>query len=103
MAKVEITGANLAALHGRRMARVLLLIAGERERQERLKRLGEFRATCADAEMTHDERMVVLVEEVGEIARAVLERSGADLRDELIQVAAVAVAWVEALDAEAKP
>ncbi|MDT3440284.1 MULTISPECIES: hypothetical protein [unclassified Pseudofrankia] len=43
-------------------------------------------------------RLPVLVEEVGEVARAMLE--GADprhLRDELIQVAAVALTWVEAL------
>jgi len=43
-------------------------------------------------------RLPVLVEEVGEVASAMLE--GADpahLRDELIQVAAVALTWVEAL------
>jgi NTP pyrophosphatase (non-canonical NTP hydrolase) len=43
----------------------------------------------------------ILGEEVGEVHRALLkqdgERSG-DLRHELVQVAAVAVAWVEALD-----
>lgn len=40
----------------------------------------------------------VLSEEVGEACKAWLEREPADLREELIQVAAVAVAWVEELD-----
>jgi len=39
----------------------------------------------------------VLHEEAGEVARAVMERSDADLRDELIQVAAVCHAWLEVL------
>jgi NTP pyrophosphatase (non-canonical NTP hydrolase) len=72
--------------------------------------------------MTNDERLRVLVEEVGEVAKAIdtlaagpwdpnpdpdcmseLEQAlslVADLRVELVQVAAVAVAWVEGLDAE---
>lgn len=47
---------------------------------------------------------VILGEEVGEVGRAIFERARGsidgyrELRDELIQVAAVAVAWVEALD-----
>lgn len=40
----------------------------------------------------------VLTEEVGESCRAWLERDTLALRDELIQVAAVAVAWIEELD-----
>jgi len=40
----------------------------------------------------------ILNEEVGECARALLERDYDGLREELIQVAAVAVAWVESLD-----
>ncbi len=45
-------------------------------------------------------KLAVLVEEVGEVARAVLERSDlGHLREELIQVAAVAVAWAECVDA----
>jgi len=39
-----------------------------------------------------------IVEEVGEVARA-LEDDDSQLRVELVQVAAVAVAWLEALDA----
>lgn len=42
----------------------------------------------------------ILAEEVGEVSRAILERDRANLRDELVQVAAVAVCWLEAMDAE---
>ncbi|ONH27117.1 hypothetical protein [Pseudofrankia asymbiotica] len=43
-------------------------------------------------------RLPVLVEEVGEVARAMLEGAGTrHLREELIQVATVALTWVEAL------
>ena len=41
--------------------------------------------------------MMVLTEECGEVARAVLDLNDDQLRTELIQVAAVAVAWLEAL------
>jgi len=42
-------------------------------------------------------KVAVLTEEVGEVARAVLELDDAQLKTELIQVAAVAVAWLEAM------
>jgi hypothetical protein len=42
-------------------------------------------------------KAVVLGEECGEVQRAVLEKDSDNLRTELIQVAAVAVAWLEAL------
>jgi NTP pyrophosphatase (non-canonical NTP hydrolase) len=40
----------------------------------------------------------ILMEEVGEVATAILHNDPKNLREELIQVAAVAAAWVEALD-----
>ena len=40
---------------------------------------------------------LVLTEEVGEVARAVLEGKDGDLYKELIQVAAVASAWAEGM------
>jgi len=47
-------------------------------------------------------RLPVLVEEVGEVARALndlaLDSADGDLRSELVQVAAMAVAWIAALD-----
>ena len=42
-------------------------------------------------------RLAVLAEECGEVARSVLERDEVNLRTELVQVAAVAVAWLESL------
>lgn len=45
--------------------------------------------------------LAVLTEEVGEVARALLDcESPERLRAELVQVAAVAVAWAEAIDTE---
>lgn len=80
-------------------------VRAERERQDALKADGRFRFTCADLEMDDAERTAVLGEEFGEVCRAVLEKSrlandrhGKELRKELAQVAAVAVAWIEALD-----
>lgn len=78
-------------------------IDNERLRQEQLKAAGRFLYTCADDGMKDAERLAVLMEEVGEVARAVLELSrlandthGKNLRKELIQVAAVVHAWLSA-------
>lgn len=48
----------------------------------------------------HDEDrwIVILMEEVGEVARAIFEDDPANYREELLQVAAVAVAAIEAFD-----
>jgi hypothetical protein len=78
----------------------LRAVTAERLRQVQLKTEGRFEHTCADPEATDGYRLTVLVEEVGEVARAVLESDGRGLREELVQVAAVAVAWIEGLDAE---
>jgi NTP pyrophosphatase (non-canonical NTP hydrolase) len=110
---------------------VIADVVVERDRQEaigeRKRAEGIPWRSCADPAMEGGDaaRFLVLGEEVGEVARAVLEwgftaRALADpastayqvvetgdtddahLRDELIQVAAVAVAWVESIDARAK-
>ena len=106
---------------------VLQRVSDERDRQEDLKANGKFKYTCADAAMSNAERNLVLNEEVGEVARAILElneltkeRETSDagnqelqhilalenqhglkhLKEELQQVAAVCVAWLEALESE---
>lgn len=93
-------------------ATVLGRVAEERARQEQRKADGRFKFTCADpgpGAMTNAEKLTVLVEEVGEVAREVLTQDGRRLardsvgtrealRDELVQVAAVAVAWAESLE-----
>ncbi len=43
-------------------------------------------------------KVAVLTEEVGEVARAVLDLDDEQLRTELIHVAAVAVAWLEGME-----
>lgn len=40
----------------------------------------------------------ILVEEIGEVAQAMLEGENLKVREELIQVAAVAVAWLECIE-----
>jgi hypothetical protein len=93
----------------------------ERVRQEDLRRSGKFLWTCAvsGALVSLDRKMSVLSEEVGEVAKEVVDigiardkydkekmafprhRESALLlriRKELVQVAAVCVAWIEAID-----
>lgn len=102
-------------LEGPTRADVINDVIAERERQEAIgvtkRAAGIDWRSCADPAMAggDDRRLAVLAEEFGEVARAILEAgygtSGADddhLREELVQVAAVAVAWVEAIDARAK-
>ncbi len=78
----------------------------ERHRQEQLKRAGRFKHTAADREISHKDRLAILAEEFGEVAGAVVQLSGlsndrqaseADLQRELVQVAAVCLAWLEGL------
>lgn len=87
---------------------VLRDVHRERLRQEQRKAEGRFEFTCADDGLTNAEKLAILVEEVGEVAREVLTQEGRRLardtvgtkealRAELVQVAAVAVAWIEVL------
>ena len=85
---------------------VLRLVADERLRQELIgvekQARGEAWSTCADPKMAggDDRRFVVLAEEFGEVAKAMLDQEpDANLITELVQVAAVSVAWVEAIQA----
>ena len=49
---------------------------------------------CSSGDVPPIVKAAVLGEECGEVARAVLERDGDGLRKELVQVAAVACAWL---------
>jgi hypothetical protein len=100
-----MTAVDLLALGG-----ILDAIAVERARQEDIgeakRAQGIDWRSCADPDMGGGDpmRLAVLAEEFGEVANAVLETAyGSDddahLRTELIQVAAVAAAWAEAIDA----
>jgi hypothetical protein len=52
---------------------------------------------CSSPDVPAPVKAAVLAEECGEAARAALEQNDDQLRKELVQVAAVAVAWLEAL------
>ena len=84
--------------------RVLKLVARERLRQAELKQSGKFTHTCADDGLAPGQRLAILVEEVGEAARELCDakpnslETHRRLKTELVQVAAVAVAWVEFLE-----
>ena len=87
-----------------RTSHVLFAVRQERARQEQLCAEGRFSHTCASTALTPPQKLAILVEEVGEAARATIEfeglcsdKHGKNLRSELVQVAAVAVAWAESL------
>lgn len=78
-------------------AEVYHLIDHERERQAALRESGKFRFVASDADCPDDLKLAALVEEVGEVARAYHDGNDftGELVRELVQVAAVAVAWLE--------
>lgn len=105
--------------HDRRIAQILADVVRERIRQEEIGQDSRARGldwrSCADPAMAGGDgkRYLVLGEEVGEVANAVLEAEAVpagqirdacrrDLRKELVQVAAVTIAWLEAFDAQAE-
>jgi hypothetical protein len=87
---------------------VLDEVLAERLRQEQLLAAGKFSWTCADPRVPDPLKLTVLAEEFGEAAREVCEaidpakrapiETAQRLRKELIQIAAVAVAWAEAIE-----
>lgn len=87
---------------------ILIRVELERERQRKLLEEGEIFFDVAAVREDDGAKLSVLVEEVGEVARAMNDAGDqAELRDylaslkplqeELVQVAAVAVAWAEAI------
>lgn len=72
---------------------VLREVEGERERQD--AKWGGVPGVDRRDDHTY---AAVITEEVGEVCKAWLERDIASLREELVQVAAVAVAWIEEID-----
>lgn len=88
-------GATLAAVD---------VVMRERARQLRLKEAGVFKYTPSDSSVTDWQRLGMVLEECGEVARNLLARDGlvgdGDKEDEallkeLSQVAALTVAWME--------
>lgn len=82
-----------------RMRRVWDDVTNERYRQEKLRLSGKFSDTLASHHIASAEKLAVLAEEFGEVAREVCELgSYENMRKELVQVAACCVAWCEAID-----
>jgi hypothetical protein len=104
---------------------LLAAISDERLRQDKLKKEGKFPFTCAEKRerihtlMTNGgftsvplsvisaAKLAILSEEFGEVSRHVAESlidnsryQPRELMKELIQVAAVALAWCEAIESE---
>jgi len=86
---------------------VMARVAAERIRQQQLFRDGKFTFTCASPTADENRKLRVLAEEVGEVAEALdrIENSKSNhrparehLRDELVQVAAVACGWLESME-----
>ena len=95
---------GIRVFDGDRLDSLLDAVRAERIRQCNLRDSGRFPFTPADPGMTDANRLASIVEEIGEVARALMERSnavndkhGAELRKELTQVAALCVAWLEHL------
>jgi len=81
---------------------IWIAIQDER-RQQRSKWSGPHAwgmGDCSSPGVPAPVKAAVLAEECGEAARAALEQNGDQLRKELVQVAAVAVAWLEFLTTE---
>jgi len=76
---------------------VLDAVAGERGKQRAAEAGGNLRVDCSNPYIMNEYKLPVLVEEVGEAASEVHEGDDTRLYNELIQVAAVAVAWAESL------
>lgn len=79
---------------------VFKLITAERDRQSDRWSAphGWGQGDCSSPDVEPIVKVAVLTEEAGEVARAVLDSTDGDLRTELVQVAAVAVAWLEGME-----
>lgn len=91
------------------MLEVFAKIAAERQRQRELFSAGKITFDCASGVPDSNRKLRVLMEEVGEVAQELDRLEGCrdkraerfvreDLEDELVQVAAVAVAWLESFE-----
>jgi NTP pyrophosphatase (non-canonical NTP hydrolase) len=81
-------------------AAIYAAIDAERDRQADRWKMPHYwgEGDCSSRTIAPVVKVAVLSEECGEVARAVLELDPAHLRTELVQVAAVAVAWLESLE-----
>jgi hypothetical protein len=88
----------------RRLPSVARDVVHERERQTAALRRGLLPWDCADPEADKALKLGVLGEEYGEVCKAIIEGQPlSDLYAELVQVAAVACAFAEAVSLELRP
>lgn len=94
MKKMKMRGCEVFGVNHRVWALDKIII--ERDRQDDLKKKGRFKYTCAD---NIDSKMAlsILVEEVGEVARAINENDTDELIKEISQVGAISLAWLEGI------
>jgi NTP pyrophosphatase (non-canonical NTP hydrolase) len=93
----------MAKLDGTKFGFIMGRIMEERHKQEEYKSKGKFTYTLSDIDMSPTTRLTCVTEEIGEVAREVLgdvslvrENSSPErMRDELVQVIALCVAWLE--------
>jgi NTP pyrophosphatase (non-canonical NTP hydrolase) len=87
---------------GMTRAAIYAAIDAERARQAERWRAPHYwgEGDCSAPTVAPIVKASVLAEECGEVARAVLDLDPAAVRRELVQVAAVAVAWLESYPAE---
>lgn len=76
------------------------LVRKEILRQQQLQSEGKFTYIAYDKECPLIVRLAMLTEEVGEVARAIQELDESNLKEELVQIAAIAVSWVARLEEE---
>lgn len=73
------------------------LVLIELDRQLELKDSGKFSKTCEDMADQPYEALPILLEEFGEVARAMQNGDQENFREELVQVAAIAIAWISGI------
>ena len=83
------------------MNREAIYDAISEERQRQHDKWGALHAwgygDCSSHQVSPVTKVAILTEELGEVARAVLDHDSDQIGTELIQLAAVAVAWLESL------
>lgn len=83
---------------------VFAAIVAERARQER--KWGQAhehgKGSCASPDVDEFVKVAVLTEELGEVARALMDNERENLKTELVQLAACCAAWLELLTEEAQ-
>lgn len=113
--------ANNDTVLAERLNSIIVDIVAERVRQDLLVKTGKFAWNCSKIWVPNSEKLAVLNEETGEVSKEVVEQiierdkyikeslhypnhrklsHLRDLKSELIQVAAVCLAWIEALNEE---